>query len=96
MNSDKYIELAKNNVIPFIRDKYDNLCLFQEDNAPIHVLHKTKTLIFEAGIVLIKWPACYLDLNPIENVWSYLSRKVYQHGKQYSSVEDLRTATHLE
>ena len=29
MNSDKYIELAKNNVIPFIGDKYDNLYLFQ-------------------------------------------------------------------
>ena len=96
INLDKYIELVKNNIILFIRNKYDNLCLFQQDNTPIHVLRKTKTLMFEAGMAVMKWPACSPDLNPMENVRSYLSRKVYQHGQQYSSAEDLRTVIHLE
>ena len=55
MNSDKYIELVEKQYYPIIRDKYDNLCLFQQDNAPIHALHKTKTFMFQAGIAAIKW-----------------------------------------
>ena len=67
MNSDKYIELVKENGIPFIRDKYNNFYLFQQDNVPIHFSHKTKTFIFEADIAVMKWPACSLELNSIEN-----------------------------
>ena len=89
MNMGKYIELAKKNVIPFIRDKYDNLRLFQQDNTPIHALRKTKTLMLEAGMAVMKKLAYSPDLNPIENTRSYLSCKVYQHSKQYSSAEDL-------
>ena len=54
MNLDKYIELVKENVIPFIRDKYNNLCLFQQDNVPIYILRKTKTFMFESGIAVMK------------------------------------------
>ena len=31
------------------------------------------------------WPACSPHLNPIENFWSILKRKIYEDGKQYSS-----------
>ena len=89
MNSYKYIKLVKENTFPFIRDKYYNLYLFQQDNAPIHVSRKTKTFMFEAGMAVMKWLVCFPDLNPMENAWSCLSCKVYQHSKQYSSAEDL-------
>ena len=81
MNSDKYIKLVKENVILFIRDKYNNLYLFQENNTPICVSHKTKTFMFEAGIAVMKWQVYILDLNPVVNTQSYRSCKVYQHGK---------------
>ena len=32
------------------------------------------------------------DLNPIENVWSLLSRLVYGSGRQYDSEKDLKEA----
>ena len=40
----------------------------------------------------MKWPSLSLDLNPIENLWGILSRKVYQNGRQFSSVEEIKTA----
>ena len=43
----------------------------------------TKFGFKEARFML--WPACSPDLNPIENFWSILKRKIYEDGKQYSS-----------
>ncbi len=44
------------------------------------------------NIRLLDWSALSPDLNPMENTWSILSRKIYENGKQYTSVNDLKTA----
>ena len=36
------------------------------------------------------WPPQSSDLNPIENLWSIIKRKVYKNGHQFSSKKDLR------
>lgn len=35
------------------------------------------------------WPASSPDLDPIENFWSELKRRLYVNGRQYSSKESL-------
>ena len=35
------------------------------------------------------WPSSSPDLNPIENFWSLLKRKLYTGGKQYASKDEL-------
>ncbi|KAG2761572.1 hypothetical protein PC116_g9081 [Phytophthora cactorum] len=45
-----------------------------------------------SGVQLLVWPARSPDLNPIENVWAILARKVYSRGKQYNSLQDLTAA----
>ena len=39
----------------------------------------------------MEWLACSPDLNPIENLWGILSRKVYENGKQFEYTLDLKT-----
>ena len=31
-------------------------------------------------------------MNPIENIWAWLVRTIYDEGKTYNTVEDLETA----
>jgi len=38
------------------------------------------------------WPSYSPDLNVIENVWGWLTRKVYEGGKQYEDKETLTAA----
>jgi hypothetical protein len=66
--------------------------IFMEDNAPIHKAHSTKAWFRGQKIKVMEWPAYSPDLNPIENVWGVLARKVYANGKQFDNVVDLKTA----
>ena len=32
------------------------------------------------------------DLNPVENLWTDMSRMIYSEGKQYNNIQDLHSA----
>ena len=38
------------------------------------------------------WPASSPDLKPIENLFGIISRRVYQDGKHFGSVQELKSA----
>lgn len=40
----------------------------------------------------MEWPSRSPDLNPIENLWGLIARKVYEGGKQFDRICDLKTA----
>ena len=58
-------------------------------------MHTSKVVIDwfkEQNIKILEWPSLSPDLNIIENMWGELSRRVYGHGKQYSSKSELKAA----
>ena len=64
-------------------------------NAPSHAArHTTEYLqsVFARHGKIMQWPACSPDLNPVENLWSILKRKLYSGGRQYTSKDDLWNA----
>jgi len=51
----------------------------------------TKQWFKEFGIDLLPWSALSPDLNPIENLWSILARKVYDQEKpEINNIAELR------
>lgn len=43
-------------------------------------------------VTVLDWPACSPDLNPMENIWGTLVRRVYAENKQYDNVTELKSA----
>ena len=84
-----YIEILKEILLPYlaeIRSKFGDVrIVFQQDNARIHTAKVVKEFLYERGIEVLKWPAYSPDLNPIENIWSYMKRDVAKRGPFTSS-----------
>ncbi len=50
--------------------------IFQQDLAPAHTAKSTKTWLNDHGVGVLDWPANSPDLNPIENLWGIVKRKM--------------------
>jgi transposase len=66
--------------------------IYMHDNAPSHSAKATTEYLESLGFNnqrLMIWPPNSPDLNPIENLWSIMKRRVYADGKQYTSKDAL-------
>ncbi len=62
------------------------------DNAPSHATRLTLGFLkisLVKNATIMDWPPYSPDLNPIENMWGIIKRKVYANGKQFSSKHEL-------
>ena len=90
--SPDYIRTLQVNMLEFMEQKHGNSALFQHDNASIHASRMTKKWLEAEQVSIMDWPSRSPDLNPIENLWSFLARKVYEDSKQYNSTNELEKA----
>jgi transposase len=79
MNSQQYIEFIRDYLLPereAAKQAFDGDWRIMQDNAPCHRASIVKDFLRENGVEFIDWPPYSPDLNPIENVWSWIKRKL--------------------
>jgi transposase len=92
MNSGKYQELLRLQLLPVAHNIGGQNWIFQQDNASIHCSRSTKNWFSVQNIRILDWPSRSPDLNPIENLWGIIVRDIYKNGRQFNSVPELKTA----
>uniref|UniRef100_A0A8C5FVX7 Transposase n=1 Tax=Gadus morhua TaxID=8049 RepID=A0A8C5FVX7_GADMO len=77
VNAAVYQEVLEHFMLPATDQLYggDDF-IFQHDLAPAHSAKSTSTWFKDHGIPLLDWPANSPDLNPIENLWGIVKRKM--------------------
>jgi transposase len=96
LNSDKYIELLKEHLIPFLDSLGAENHIFQDDNAPCHASKKTKEWKQENLTEIFPWPAQSPDLNPIENLWNELEKRIRNHRPMPKNKNEFFAALQTE
>lgn len=95
MTADAYIAFMKEHLEPWMKRQrvaFRRAIVFMQDNAPSHAAHKTTEYLKQLGFDgprKMKWPANSPDLNPIENLWSIMKRRLYANGRQFRSNAEL-------
>ncbi len=77
VNTAIYQEILEHFMLPSADKLYgDADFIFQQDMAPAHTAKGTKSWFNDHGVTVLDWPANSPDLNPIENLWGIVKRKM--------------------
>ncbi|KAK3565088.1 hypothetical protein QTP86_033139 [Hemibagrus guttatus] len=86
-----YQEILENFMLPSADQLFEDAdFIFQQDLAPAHTAKSTKSWLNDHGVGVLDWPANSPDLNPIENLWGIVKRKM--RNKRPKNADEL-TAT---
>lgn len=92
MDQHQYIRVLDTKLLPFARGHFEANFVFQDDNAPAHRARRVAEFLENEDVEHMDWPAMSPDMNPIENLWSDLSRALNQVDNQPTNVAQLTQA----
>ena len=87
-NTNAYLDVMNSVLLPYADENMPLRWTYQQDNAPIHVSKTAREWFSRNSVRLMDWLSRSPDFNPIENVWGWLARRVYDNNRQFASVRD--------
>lgn len=77
MNQHQYKKVLKTRLIPQLNDWFPNKdYVFMHDSAPCHKAKSVTKFLSANNIKTLSWPGNSPDMNPIENLWSIVKRRL--------------------
>ncbi len=91
VNAAIYQEILEHFMLPSADKLYgDANFIFQQNMAPVHTAKGTKSWFNDHDVTVLDWTANSPDLNPRENVWDIVKRKL--RDTRPNNVDDLKAA----
>ncbi len=91
VNAPIYQEILEHFMLPSADKLYgDADFIFQQDLAPAHTAKGTKSWFNDHGVTVLDWPANSPDLNPVENLWGIVKRKM--RDTRPNNADELKAA----
>ena len=83
-NSARHMNVWERSLFPFMNR-------LETDNAIFLTSKLAKNCFKTTNIEVLDWPTKSSHLNPIENLWGILSRRVYENKHQFEDRETLKS-----
>lgn len=77
VNAQEYVNILESKVR--LSMQLHGCDVFQQDSAPAHTSRLAKKWFDDNGIQVLDWPGNSPDLNPIENLWTIVKRKLRKY-----------------
>ena len=98
MDSFLYTEILEGEFLQTVMDysfEKENV-IFQHDNDPKHTSRLATKWLKDSKIQVLNWPAQSPDLNPIENLWQELKRRLNGYAQWPDSIQELWERIEIE
>lgn len=95
LNAEMYCKILEKHLVPFAyayRGTGLHDFVFMQDGTKALTSNLAKQWSEDSKVSTLRWPACFQDLNPIEKVWGYLTRRVYSNSTQAENKEELHSS----
>ncbi len=76
MDGELYREILTNNLFDQAYHLLREFWIFQQDNDSKHKARLIVSLLEDQYPAVLDWPSYFLDLNPIENLWVIIKKKM--------------------
>nr|CAH7768001.1 unnamed protein product [Callosobruchus chinensis] len=89
-----YLQNIINAIVQPLRNEIGVQFIFMDDNARPHRTRAVQHALENGNTARLEWPAMSPDMNPIEHVWDYVARAIFnQNNPPRSTQEPIVAAT---